>query len=571
MKRKGKLEICLVLVILLCAAFTMGCTDSPGGGGDFSLNIHEFEYDTESISMVVDHGGDLHAIWQEIEDETIKLFYVKMDNDGEPVMPKKLLYSADAAGRSEYTDPAISIDSVGDVHVVFEANNDLFYAKLGNGGKILEKPLEITSRGRSTDSSIAVDRYGNVHIVWTGWLTGTARIYYMKLDNCGKMLIDEKEISDRRSYDPTIVTDSRGGICISWYYEDKKAYPQGLYLVKMDAMGNIFYEKNMLFPEVEFRRSSLEIEVNSRGGVGLVYTLNDRLKYLPARFMDDDHDGERGLVEDFRKKNDGEYFLELPYFTPYKNCFINITMVKGPLVGSSGDILLSLNDGDYRTIGSWSFEQFDETLVERMTINVTEYVTSEGTYRIIFEKDGDIFGDMSDPEILDVKLISEPSENDELEIIFGKTLSENFALEPSVAVDREDHNNFVWYDDTGNHGQLHYLKTDFYGEIIVKERQITLESSRLYDPAMAVDSHNFIHLVWMEEDDDDTRTYYMKLDGYGNTVVKAKEIKYVKEESTSVWYYIIPVMVCLILASVLFLFHRRKKRKGMVKFTIVFD
>ena len=568
----SKSEICLVIVVLFFATVFMGCVDSPGGERDLSLDLHEFQYDTESINLAADNEGNLHTIWQKVEDEKIKLFYIKMDNDGDPVMPKKLVYSADLTRRIQYTDPAISMDSKGNAHVVFEANNNLFYCKLSNDGKILEKPLQITHRGRSTDSNIAVDLEDNLNIVWTSWVTGKARIYYMKLDSCGKMLIDAKEISEVRSYDPTIVMDSKGGIHISWYYEDTGAYPLGLYLVKMDLRGNIVYEKNMAFPNVEFRRSSIELMVNSKDQTGLVYTLNNRLKYFPAELLDGEHDGESSFEEDFRRKSDCEYYLELPYFTIYKSCFINITMIKGVLGRCSGDILLSLNDGEYTTIGSWSFGQLGELVVERMKINVTQYITSDGVYRIKFEKDNDIFGEMSDPEILSVKLISEASEYEETENIIGMSLSENFVLEPSVAVDSEDCNNFVWYDDTGNHSQLHNLKTDYYGNIIMKERQITLEVGRLYDPAVVIDKGNCIHLVWLDEDEDDTRTFYMKMDGYGKIMVPAREIKYVeKDESTWLLYYIMPVLVCVITVSVLLLLHIRKIRKNRVEFTIIFE
>lgn len=572
MKSSSKSEICLVIAVLFCSTIFMGCVDSPGGELDLSLDLHEFQYDTESINLAVDQNGNLHAIWQNIENRKINLFYVKMDNNGNPLMPNKLLYSADLPRRSEYTDPAISIDSEGNAHIVFEVNNDLYYAKLSNRGKILEKPLEITHDGSSTDSNIVVDREDNLNIVWTSWLTGKARIYYMKLNSNGKMLIDAKEISNVRSYDPTILMDSKGGLHISWYYEDTDAYPLGLYLVKMDHRGNIVYEKNMAFPEVEFRRSSIELMVNSKDQTGLVYTLNDRLRYFPAELLDGEHDEKSRFEEDFRIKNDREYYLEMPFFTIYNNCFINITMIKGTLGRSSGDILLSLNDGEYQKIGTWSFGQLGELVVERLKINVTEFITSDGIYRIKFEKDGDIFGELSDPEILNVKLISEPSKYDEPENIFGKTLSENFVLEPSVAVDGEDNNNFVWYDDTGNHSQLHYLKTDYYGNTIVKERQITLEPGRLYDPAVAIDNGNCIHLVWMDENEDDNSTYYMKLDGYGKVMVPAREIKYVeKEESIPLWRYVIPVLVCVITTAVLFLFHIRKKRKERVEFAIIFD
>ncbi len=497
---------------------------------------------------------------------------MKMDNDGDPVMPKKLVYSADLPRRSEYTDPAISIDTGGNAHIVFEVNNDLYYTKLSNRGKILEKPLEITHDGSSTDSNIAVDLEDNLNIVWTSWLTGKSRIYYMKLNSNGKMLIDAKEISEVRSYDPTIVMDSKGYLHISWYYEDTDAYPLGLYIVKMDQRGNIVYEKNMVFPVVEFRRSSMELLVNSEDQTGLVYTLNDRLRYFPAELLDGEDDVESRFEEEFRRKNDREYYLELPYFTAHKNCFINITMIKGAMGRSSGDILLSQNEEEYKKIGIWSFAQLGELVVERMKINVTQYITSDGLYRIKFEKDSDIFGEMSDPDILNVKLISEPSEYDETENIFGITLSENFVLEPSVAVDGEDNNNFVWYDDTGNHSQLRYLKADYYRNIIVKERQITLEVGKLYDPAIAIDRSNCIHLVWLDEDEDDTTTYYMKLDGYGKIIVPAREIKYVeKEVSTPLLSYIIPVLVCVITASVLLLLHIRKTKKDRVEFTIIFD
>ena len=43
MNNSSKSEICLVIAVLFFATIFMGCTDSPGGDFDLSLDLHEFQ------------------------------------------------------------------------------------------------------------------------------------------------------------------------------------------------------------------------------------------------------------------------------------------------------------------------------------------------------------------------------------------------------------------------------------------------------------------------------------------------------------------------------------------------
>jgi hypothetical protein len=95
------------------------------------------------------------------------------------------------------------------------------------------------------------------------------------------------------------------------------------------------------------------------------------------------------------------------------------------------------------------------------------------------------------------------------------TWSSGNSYNPIVAVDLSNHIHVVWQDNalSGNHEIYHKKSTD--GGASWTHKRLTYSSGDSYNPAIAFDSHNHIHLVWSDWTND--QIYHKKSTDGGAT------------------------------------------------------
>ena len=94
------------------------------------------------------------------------------------------------------------------------------------------------------------------------------------------------------------------------------------------------------------------------------------------------------------------------------------------------------------------------------------------------------------------------------------TWNSGASLNPAIAFDSSNHIHLVWYDETPGNREIYYKKSTTGGDTWTTKR-LTYNSGRSYNPVIALDSNNHIHLVWNDETPGNLEIYY-KRDPTGN-------------------------------------------------------
>ncbi len=211
---------------------------------------------------VVDSQGNIHVVYQDHREGDEQIYYKKLNKYGVTVVDDKLLISA-----QRNREPELCLDSQNNVHIVWQCqekaglgyDEEIYYAKLDNNGKILVRPKRLTPNDDrdSVVPDLAVDSMGNVHIVWEDYRDHPrhAQIYYTKLDNNGKTLVDDLKItsSDEGAENPSIAVDSANNVHIVWQ-DCRTTLDWDIYYTKLDNNGNtLIDDKRLTYSERSVR------------------------------------------------------------------------------------------------------------------------------------------------------------------------------------------------------------------------------------------------------------------------------------------------------------------------------
>ena len=104
--------------------------------------------------------------------------------------------------------------------------------------------------------------------------------------------------------------------------------------------------------------------------------------------------------------------------------------------------------------------------------------------------------------------------------------------EPSIRVDSEDNIYMVWMENLENgNSEIFFRKHDKVGNLLINNTRITFENEMSYNPEIALDSKNNVHIVWEDYREKAEKAsnrswevYYTKLDRNGNTLIDDKRI-----------------------------------------------
>ncbi len=92
-----------------------------------------------------------------------------------------------------------------------------------------------------------------------------------------------------------------------------------------------------------------------------------------------------------------------------------------------------------------------------------------------------------------------------------------------IAVDSNNHLHVVWADDTPGNKEIYYKKSTDEGSSWTTKR-LTWNSGWSYYPAIAVDSNNHLHVVWMDRTPGNREIYYKKSTDGGSSWITNKRL-----------------------------------------------
>ncbi|NVM31801.1 MAG: right-handed parallel beta-helix repeat-containing protein, partial [Candidatus Helarchaeota archaeon] len=205
--------------------------------------------DTRYPEIAVDEEGNIHFVWEDYSnrfdsDYNWDIFYRRWDATTAsftPVIDVSTVTTADAY------QPAITVDSEGNAHVVWHdytnvfgagSNYDIFYRMWNKttdtwSGHVNTYDLVTSGAAHSSScyySDIAADPQGNVHVVWADYndileSSGFVDVYYKNWNattgNWGPLGVVSTNSTQGATY-PSIATDSQGNVHVAW--DDRSDY-----------------------------------------------------------------------------------------------------------------------------------------------------------------------------------------------------------------------------------------------------------------------------------------------------------------------------------------------------------
>ncbi|UCE36017.1 MAG: hypothetical protein JSW00_10685 [Thermoplasmata archaeon] len=256
-------------------------------------------------SITVDPSDNLHIVWSEevnimsvLQEE---IYYTKLDNNGQTLVDDLPLTGQDG---EESLFPDCEADSEGNIHVVWldDRNEtgttkcqDVYYTKLNNNGNTIIDDTKTFVRADHFRPNIVIDSNDLIHLTcgsmpnWKGNVY--KQVYYMKLDNDGAPIVDEKRLTndEENATHPSLHLDSQENVHIVW--EDERNQNSEIYYMKVNNEGNILKDElrltinasKSLFPVVELDHND---KANVVWADGRDYLDGDRMEIYYKRYFE---------------------------------------------------------------------------------------------------------------------------------------------------------------------------------------------------------------------------------------------------------------------------------------------
>ena len=171
----------------------------------------------------VDGDGTTHIVWAYNQGFTYYVKHAKVARNG--VTVRTIVTSSERV----LSPVGLARDAMGNLHLAWAADVgslqsiEIFYVKLDNNGERLTPDIMVTRNPTfaSQRPDITVDRWEKVHIAWLDDRVArlsNPEVFYTKLDNSGNTLVDDLRISymDSSSNAPQIIIDNNGDAVIIW-------------------------------------------------------------------------------------------------------------------------------------------------------------------------------------------------------------------------------------------------------------------------------------------------------------------------------------------------------------------
>jgi len=88
---------------------------------------------------------------------------------------------------------------------------------------------------------------------------------------------------------------------------------------------------------------------------------------------------------------------------------------------------------------------------------------------------------------------------------------------PAVAIDSDDYIHVIWADDTPGNYEIYHKRSMDGGTTWNAIKRLTWNSGTSYLPAIAIDSSNAIHVVWYDSTPGQNEIYYKRSTDEGTT------------------------------------------------------
>jgi hypothetical protein len=95
---------------------------------------------------------------------------------------------------------------------------------------------------------------------------------------------------------------------------------------------------------------------------------------------------------------------------------------------------------------------------------------------------------------------------------------------PAIAVDSHNHLHVVWHDDTPGNDEIYYRRSTDAGASWSASQRLTWNSGGSYNPVIAIDSTNHLYVAWTDHTPGNNEIYYRKSTDGGTTWSAVKRL-----------------------------------------------
>jgi hypothetical protein len=168
--------------------------------GNLLVGVTRLTYGSSNLwayDFEVDSYNNLHFAWNDNRQSESEIYYLKLDNNGNPLINENRLTTA--IGEARW--PHLDIDNADNIQIAWYDSRDggaeIYYEKLDNNGVTLVDDKRLTFAGAASGApTLEMDNSNNVHIIWADNRNGDNQLFYKKLDNTGNTLIDDEMITN---------------------------------------------------------------------------------------------------------------------------------------------------------------------------------------------------------------------------------------------------------------------------------------------------------------------------------------------------------------------------------------
>jgi hypothetical protein len=175
--------------------------------------------DNQSIQPVIlsDPQGNIHVLWfTEINDfgaVSWKIFYARRSSDGKWSLP------VDISGEhGECQPPSIAVTTDGTLHIVYEADKQIYYQHRDPSGLWSAPQILNTADRGAVGSVMAAGENGFIYAVWSGYtsVTGDLSLFYAYRDSQGAWSAPENILPNAEGAPYALVVDGQSTLHLLW-------------------------------------------------------------------------------------------------------------------------------------------------------------------------------------------------------------------------------------------------------------------------------------------------------------------------------------------------------------------
>ncbi len=537
-KINEKWKIVQLMAMVALSSALAGCVGTTTTGSD--PWEHDFSGDCSGLSTFIDDRNDVHLVWmervEEYGDGFLKAFYMKVTDRGDKIIDRMEL--GEMTGFNWTTDQLqcdLVVDSSGTAHAVFGLQGSIYFVSINKVGVGSYPKIISSTTGMALDPDISIAENDAIHIVWTDFRFGLARIAYHRVSATGDVLYPIEVIGPSGSYNPSICVDKDGYIYIAYYREYTESSWFFFFSSTSDHYRNIVLEKmdndmkirSELYLDIEeyqwYELDTLEMILRDDGSPVLYWTTYNSLQYytISKQFSTGSHEDSR----QFAKIDDTTFFLHVEEPFNLCNYTISARVYQTTNMPQKGDILIKVNNSDYRKIGEYSFSRefflvyfFFGGEWESFQADITDMISGNCDL-LLHLKDASYYGSA---RFGSAELITSPGMRD------GPSthpilLNTDPIAKPSASPGKDGVVNFLSISKVED-GSVSYHKTRYGSETPVMENSFKKEESEVLEVSLSSDTNGYDHIYWIYQTEDENKIAHARLDRDGNLLDGPKTI-----------------------------------------------